>query len=60
MKLNKDNKIIFISGINHDYFYYDNYSNLEFKYIDYDVSKYEKYDYTDFRPQIKNFLQLKM
>ena len=60
MNLNKDNRIIFISGINHEYLYNHNYPNLEFKYIDYDISKYEKYDYTDFRPQIKSFLQSKM
>ena len=60
MNLNKDNRIIFISGINHEYLYNHAYLNLEFKYIDYDVSKFSDYDYTHFRPQIRSFLQSKI
>lgn len=57
INLNNKNKIIFISGIDHKYLNTNKYSNLIFKYIDYDVDKFDKYDYTNFRPQIKYFLQ---
>ena len=33
-----------------------NYRNVIFRYIEYDISRYYEYDYTIFRPNIKNFL----
>lgn len=49
-----ENIIIFISGIDHPYF--KSTPNIIFKYIPYDISQFYQYDYTSFRPNIKNFL----
>ena len=32
------------------------YSNVRFKYIQYDISQFYNFDYTSFRPNIKKFL----
>jgi len=56
LSYNNDSIILFISGKNHTYFENINNSNVIFKYIEYDVSKYYDYDYTTFRPNIKIFL----
>jgi len=56
MKFNKNNIILFISGKNHTYFNDNNYSNVIFKYIYYDISKYYNYDYDVFRPSIVDYL----
>ena len=53
---NSDSIILFISGTNHTYFENMNYSNVIFKYIEYDISKFYHYDYSTFRPNIKIFL----
>ena len=53
---NSDSIILFISGTNHIYFDNSQYSNVIFKYIEYDISKYYNFDYTTFRPNIKIFL----
>lgn len=56
--INIENKIIFISGIDHIYFedYNENNNNFIFKHIEYDITKYPDYDYTNFNKEIKNFL----
>jgi hypothetical protein len=56
LKYNSNSIILFISGTNHPYFQNTNYINVIFKYIDYDISKFYEYDYTTFRPNIKQFL----
>lgn len=57
LKYNSKNKIIFISGKNHKYINSTNYGeNIIFKLIEYDINKFFDYDYTDFRPKIKIFL----
>jgi hypothetical protein len=56
LNYNKDSIVLFISGTNHEYFKNMNYSNVTFKYIHYDISKFYEYDYTTFRPNIKSFL----
>ena len=56
LKYNNDSIILFISGTNHTYFENMNYSNVIFKYIEYDISKFYHYDYSTFRPNIKTFL----
>ena len=56
LNYNDDSKILFISGINHKYFENMNYTNVIFKHIEYDISKFYDYDYSTFRPNIKNFL----
>jgi len=58
MKFNKENKIIFISGLEHSYLINKKLNNFEFKYIYYDVSKGWDYDYSDFRPKIKDYLTI--
>ena len=58
LKYNKENKIIFISGIEHLYFNEKKYENkIIYKYILYDIKKFYKYDYTHFRPQVKDYLK---
>lgn len=56
LSYNNDSIILFISGTNHSYFENSKYSNVIFKYIEYDISKFYDYDYSTFRPNIKNFL----
>lgn len=56
LNYNNDSIILFISGTNHTYFENIKYSNVIFKYIEYDISKFYNYDYTTFRPNIKIFL----
>jgi hypothetical protein len=56
LNYNNDSIILFISGTNHKYFENINYSNVIFKYIEYDISKFYHYDYSTFRPNIKIFL----
>lgn len=53
---NSDSIILFISGTDHTYFDNIKYPNIIFKHIEYDISKFYNYDYTSFRPNIKNFL----
>jgi len=54
---NKNNKIIFISGINYEYLIDEKYiNNVLYKYIYYDVNKLPAYDYSDFRPNVKTFI----
>jgi len=53
---NSESILLFISGFDHTYFQEMNHPNVIFKYIEYDVSKYYDYDYSDFRPNIKQFL----
>jgi len=47
--------LVFISGIYHPYFDTMNYENVIFKYIPYDVKKFDDYDFI-FRPMIKSYL----
>ena len=56
LSYNSDSIILFISGTNHTYFDDVPYSNVIFKYVDYDISQYYDFDYTTFRPNIKLFL----
>jgi len=56
LNYNRDSIILFISGTNHSYIKNMNNNNVIFKYIEYDISKFYDYDYTDFRPNIKIFL----
>jgi len=56
LNYNNNSIILFISGRNHTYFENMNYSNVIFKYIEYDISKFYHYDYSTFRPNIKIFL----
>ena len=53
---NSDSIILFISGTNHMYFDNIQYSNVIFKYVEYDISEFYNFDYTTFRPNIKIFL----
>ena len=45
--------LVFISGIDHPYI---NYPDVLFKHIPYDVSQFYQYDYTHFRPMVKDYL----
>lgn len=54
--LKNDSTLLFISGTNHPYFETMNYKNVIFKYIPYDISQFYNYDYTTFRPAIKDYL----
>jgi hypothetical protein len=56
LSYNSDSIILFISGTNHTYFDRIQYRNVIFKYINYDISQFYKFDYTTFRPNIKNYL----
>ena len=56
LNYNNNSIILFISGINHEYFENMKYKNVIFKYIYYDISKFYDYDYTVFRPSIKSFM----
>lgn len=56
LSYNKDSIILFISGTNHLYFDNYQYSNVIFKYVEYDISQFYNFDYTNFRPNIKTFL----
>jgi len=57
-KYNSNNKFLFISGIEHPYLQDNSYSNrLTYKYIYYDPSKFYDYDYSHFRPQVKDFFK---
>lgn len=53
---NGNSIILFISGTNHSYFDNNKYSNVIFKYIYYDVEKFYNFDYSSFRPKIKEYL----
>ena len=48
--------LVFISGTNHLYFE-KMYPRVIFQYMDYDITKFYEYDYTTFRPKIKDFLK---
>jgi len=50
-----DSILIFISGTDHPYV---NYPNVIFKHIPYDISQFYDYDYTHFRPMVKDYLSL--
>ena len=54
-ELNINYKILFYSGINHDYC--KNLTNIHFTHIPYDVSIGWDYDYSHFRPQLKKCLE---
>jgi len=54
LSYNNESMILFIGGTNHEYIQDD---KVIFKHINYDVSKFYQYDYTDFRPKIKEYLQ---
>jgi len=56
LSYNSESIILFISGSNHKYLENNNYENVIFKHIDYDISKYSDYDWTTFRPNLKTFL----
>lgn len=57
MGYNKDNIILFISGTNHEYLTNNmKYENVIFKHIFYDITKFYAYDYSSFRPQLKEYL----
>jgi len=56
LNYNNDSIILFISGTNHTYFENINYSNVIFRYTEYDISKFYDYDYSTFRPNIKKIL----
>ena len=45
--------LVFISGTDHPYI---QYPNVIFKHIPYDVSQFYEYDYTHFRPMVKDYL----
>ena len=47
--------LVFISGTDHPYI---DYPNVIFKHIPYDVSQFYEYDYTHFRPMVKEYLSL--
>jgi hypothetical protein len=57
LNYNNDSIILFISGINHTYFANMYYSNVIFQFIEYDISRFYEYDYTSFRPNIKEFIK---
>lgn len=48
--------ILFICGTDHHYFKDIRSDRVVFKYIPYDMSQYYNYDYTTFRPNMKQFL----
>lgn len=50
-----DSILVFISGVDHPYI---NYPNVLFKHIPYDVEQFYEYDYTHFRPMVKDYLTL--
>ena len=55
---NKRNKILFISGCNHEYLLTDQYNDrVIFKHIPYDVYKFWRYDFTDFRPTVREYMR---
>jgi hypothetical protein len=54
--LKNDSTLLFISGTNHPYFETMQYKNVIFKYIPYDISQFYDYDYSTFRPAIKDYL----
>jgi hypothetical protein len=56
LNYNNESIILFISGTNHKYFEDMKYTNVIFKYIGYDISKFPDYDYTTFRPNVTNIL----
>jgi len=58
LSCNQNNKVIFISGKPHTYLENNNekYTNILFKHIYYDLTKFYDYDYSDFRPNIRKFL----
>lgn len=56
LSYNSDSIILFISGTNHIYFENSQYSNVIFKYIEYDISQFYHFDYSNFRPNIKIIL----
>jgi len=56
LSYNRDSIILFISGTNHTYIDDIQYSNVIFKYVEYDISQFYNFDYTTFRPNIKIFL----
>jgi hypothetical protein len=56
LSYNSESVILFISGTNHMYFDNNQYSNVIFKYVEYDISQFCNFDYTAFRPNIKMFL----
>jgi|UniRef100_A0A6C0HXM7 hypothetical protein len=45
--------LVFLSGTDHPYL---NYPDVIFKHIPYDVSQFYEYDYTHFRPMVKDYL----
>lgn len=55
---NCNSKIVFISGIDHEYFSNntEKYRNVIFKHIYYDINQFYNYDYTHFRPNINAYL----
>lgn len=57
MKFNPENKIVFISGTNHEYLNDIKYKDkVIFKFIYYDIQRFYQYDYDVFRPEIKKFI----
>lgn len=47
--------LVFISGTDHPYI---DYPNVIFKHIPYDISQFYDYDYTHFRPMVKDYLSM--
>jgi len=47
--------LVFISGTDHPYI---DYPDVIFKHIPYDITKFYDYDYSDFRPMVKEYLTL--
>jgi hypothetical protein len=47
--------LVFISGVDHPYIHYP---NVIFKHIPYDISQFYQYDYTHFRPMVKDYLSV--
>ena len=56
LSYNSNSIILFISGTNHIYFENKKYEKVIFKHIYYDITKFYSYDYSIFRPNIKNFI----
>jgi hypothetical protein len=56
MKLNKNNQLLFISGVEHPYIHFMKLDNMIFKYIYYDISRGWEPDYSHFRPEMKSYL----
>ena len=56
LKYNNESVLLFISGTNHEYFETMDHANVIFKHIAYDISRFYDYDYTTFRPNVKNYL----